>query len=269
MPNVLKASRQIEPFNEEKLRLSIRRVGIPENLQNEAVSDIKSKLYDNIPTSEIYRYTTEFLKSSTYPFSHTKYSLKQSIMNLGPTGYPFEDYISEILRMEGYETAVRQVLSGKCISHEIDVVAEKNSIKSMIECKFHNSPGIRSQIHVSLYTKARFDDIKEKNNLQEVWLVTNTKITSDALSYSLCNNMRVISWDYPEKGSFRDLIERHKLYPITTLASLTQNQKQLLAENHVVLAKDVCSNPSSLDILGLPNDKKNSIISECQSIYSQ
>lgn len=268
MPNVLKAGGQIEPFSENKLRLSINRVGIPEALQNEAITHIKNKLYDNIPTSEIYKYITEFLQNSTYPFSHTKYSLKQAIMDLGPTGYPFEDYISEIFKMEGYKTEVRKILQGKCISHEIDIVAEKNNEKSMIECKFHNSPGGKTQIHVSLYTKARFDDIKEKNNLTDVWLITNTKITSDALDYATCNNMKIISWNYPEKGSFRDLIEKYQLYPITALFGLSQNQKQILAEQqHVVLAKDVCKNPSSLDILGLPEDKKKSILSECQYVY--
>lgn len=188
-------------------------------------------------------------------------------MDLGPTGYPFEDYISEILKMEGYETQVRQILQGKCITHEIDLVIEKNNIKSMIECKFHNMPGTKSQVHVSLYVKARFDDIKEKNNLTDIWIITNTKITQDALNYANCSNMKVISWDYPENGSFRDLIEKHRLYPITMLTCISSSQKQLLAENHVVLAKDVCKNPSSLEILGLPKNKTDSILSECQFIY--
>lgn len=268
MPNVLKAGGQIEPFNENKLRLSIRRAGIPKELIENVVIHVKSKLYENIPTHEIYKHIIEFLGNSPHPFTRTRYSLKQAIMDLGPTGYPFEDYVSEILKLEGYKTEVRQVLYGKCISHEIDIVAEKNGSKSVVECKFHNLPGTKSQVHVSLYTKARFDDIKEKNNLSDACLITNTKITQDALDYAICANMKVISWDYPEKGSFRDLIEKHKLYPITTLTDLTQNQKQLLAQNHVVLAKDVCANPASLDILGLPNDKKSSIVSECQFIYS-
>ena len=264
MLNVLKASGQKELFDENKLRLSIQRAGIPKELIENVVIHVKSKLYKQIPTSEIYKHIIEFLSNSSHPFSKSRYGLKQAIMDLGPTGYPFEDYISEILKMEGYATSVRQILKGKCITHEIDIVAEKDSTKSMIECKFHNQSGTKSQIHVSLYTKARFDDIKEQNNLSEVWLVTNTKITMDALNYALCSNMKVISWDYQEKGSFR---EKHKLYPITTLTSLTQNQKQTLAENHVVLAKDVCVNPSSLDILGLPKDKKASVLSECQFVY--
>lgn len=267
MPNVLKATGQVEPFNEEKLRFSIQRAGIPTDLREGVLTHVKSKLYDQIPTGEIYKHVTEFLGNSSHPFSKTKYSLKQAIMDLGPTGYPFEDYTSEILKMEGYETQLRRILQGKCISHEIDIVTQKNNAISMVECKFHNRPGTHSQVHVSLYTKARFDDVKEKNNLSDVWLVTNTKITPDALNYATCSNMKVISWDYPKKGSLRDLIEKHKLHPITALATLSQNQKQLLAGNHVVLAKDICKNPSSLNILGLPNDKKNSIVSECQFVY--
>lgn len=267
MLNVLKASGQKEAFSENKLRLSIQRAGIPKDLWENVVNHVKSKLYENIPTNEIYKHIIEFLGNSPHPFSKSRYGLKQAIMDLGPTGYPFEDYISEILKIERYRTEVRQILQGKCVSHEIDIVAEKNNIKSMIECKFHNNSGTKCHVHVSLYSKARFDDIKEKNNLTEAWLITNTKITTDALSYALCSNMKVISWDYPQNGSFRDLIEKHKLYPITTLASLTQNQKQLLAGQHVILAKDICRNPSSLDILGLPEDKKNSILSECQFLY--
>ncbi len=269
MINVLKATGKKELFSEEKLRISIQRAGVPIELQDSAISHIKLKLYEGIPTAEIYKHIVEFLGNSSHPFTRTKYSLKQAIMDLGPTGYPFEDYISEILKMQGFETQLRQTLMGKCISHEIDLIINKDNASSMVECKFHNMPGTKSQVHVSLYTKARFDDIKEKHNLIDVWLVTNTKITPDALNYAICSNMKVISWDYPQFGSFRDLIEKYKLHPITMLTSLSQNQKQLLTGNHVVLAKDVCKNPASLDILGLPEDKKNSILSECQFVYGE
>lgn len=267
MHNVLKADGKIEAFSEAKLISSIKRAGIPQALQNEIVSHIKNKLYENIPTSEIYKHVIEFLGSSIHPFSKTRYSLKQAIMDLGPTGYPFEDYVAEILKADGFDTKLRQILQGKCITHEIDIVADKNKTRSMIECKFHNNPGTKSQIHVSLYTKARFDDVKEKNNLNGVWLVTNTKITQDALNYAQCYNMKVISWDYPQNGSFRDLIEKYKLFPITVLSNISSAQKQTLAQNHVVLARDVCKNPSSLDILGIPGDKKSSVLSECQFLH--
>jgi Holliday junction resolvase-like predicted endonuclease len=267
MPNVLKASGQIEPFSETKLLLSIKRAGIPQDLQGKLITDIKTRLYDNIPTSEIYGHIMDFLQNSTSPISRDRYSLKQSIMDLGPTGYPFEDYVSEILKAEGCNTQVRQTLKGKCISHEIDIVVEKDNIRSMIECKFHNTAGAKSQVQVSLYTKARFDDIKEINKLNDAWLITNTKITQDALDYALCSSMRVISWDYPENGNFRDLVEKHQLHPITALNNMSSAQKQQLLENHTILIKEVSKNPSCLDILGLPKDKKQTILSECQLLY--
>lgn len=266
---VTKASGEKEPFNIEKLTSSIQRAGIPEYLRNQVIEHIKTKLYSNISTYEIYRHITEFLSDSPHPYSRTKYSLKQAIMDFGPTGFPFEDYISEILKMEGYTTKVRQILSGKCITHEIDIVAQKNGVSSMVECKFHNNPGTKCHVHVSLYTKARFDDVKIGSNLFDAWLVTNTKITQEALDYAICNNMKVIAWDYPNKNNFRDIVEKYRLHPITILTSISKAQKKQLLDSHVVLAKDICQNPSSLDPLGLPHDKKNSIIAECQYVFGQ
>src|SRR3989338_6047321 len=210
MPNVLKAGGSTEPFNEGKIRLSIKRAGIPQNLVENVVAHVKSKLYENIPTSEIYKHITEFLEKSPSPFYKTKYSLKQAIMDLGPTCYPFEDYVSEILKMEGYQTQVRQILEGRCVSHEIDIIAEKDGQKILIEAKFHNSPGTRSDVHVSLYTKARFDDLKDKYNFTQGWIVTNTKVTTDGVQYALCNEKKILAWNYPQTGNLKDWVKKQK-----------------------------------------------------------
>ena len=266
MINVLKSTCDIEPFSEEKVLASTKRAHIPESLQNQILQHVKSKLYDNIQSSEIYRHIMEFLGTSSFPYSRAKYSLKQGVMDLGPTGYPFEDFVAEVLNVQGYQTQTRQVLNGKCVKHEIDIIAQKDGKKSMIECKFHNSMGNHTQVHVSLYTKARFDDLKDALKLNEVWLVTNTRITPDALSYALCNNVRVISWNYPESGGLRDLIEKSKLHPITVLTTLSQTQKQQLLQQHMVLCKDICENPASLAIINLPQDKSRTVLDESQFV---
>lgn len=260
MINVIKATGDRQEFSEEKLLDSIKRAGIPTNLQREVITHVKSKLYEDIPTSEVYKHITEFLGKE--PHLKSKYSLKQAIMDLGPTGYPFEDYVSEILKAKGYITEVRSILTGKCVNHEIDVIAQKNSEKLMVEAKFHNAPGIHTDVHVSLYTKARFDDLKDKYKFDRPWIFTNTKITSDALSYALCANMGVVSWSYPQNESLRDLIEKYKLYPITIISSLSQSQKQTLLENHIILVRDICKNIANLDLLGLHIDKKDQIHKE-------
>lgn len=264
MPLVIKATGAKEDFSEEKLLNSIRRAGISGDLQSQALADVKSKLYENIPTSEIYRHVTDFLAHSPNPYGKAKYSLKQAIMELGPTGYPFEDFIAEIFKTKGYSTKIRSILAGKCITHEIDVIAEKDGKRTMIEAKFHNMPGTKTDVHVALYTKARFDDIKENNNLHQVWLVTNTKITSDAISYAYCSGMSVVSWDYPAGKSLRDLIEESNLSPITSLISLSQSQKQQLLKKGIVFSKNIIDNQNSLYELHLPQEKVQSIIEEAK-----
>ena len=266
MTNVIKANGDKEVFSEDKLRYSIKRAGIPQGLEEKVISHVKSKLYEGIPTKEVYKHLTEFLGKEV-PHVRARYGLKQAIMGLGPTGYPFEDYVAEILKAKGYITQVRSVLTGKCVSHEIDVIAQKQGIeKLMVEAKFHNASGTRTDVHVSLYTKARFDDLKEKYKFDRAWLFTNTKITSDALTYALCVNIGVVSWSYPENESLRDLVEEKKLYPITMLFSLSQSQKQILLNSHIVLVKDICKNKDALDVLGLGKDKKNSAFKEAELV---
>lgn len=269
MFHVLKASGEKEPFLEEKLNRSIRRAGISHSLQPYAINHIKSKLYDNIPSSEIYRHITEFLETSSEPFSKSRYSLKQAIMALGPTGYPFEDYLAKILQKQNYYTKTRTIIQGKCVTHEIDVIAERNTVlptKIMIEAKYHNTVGIRTNIHVPMYTKARFDDIKEKHNFTECQLITNTKATVDAIAYAECVGMKIISWSYPEGGSLRDIVEKLQLFPITSLTTLNTTQKQQLLLKGIVLCKNICENNNLLDILDLSENKKTETIREIEFI---
>ncbi len=265
MVNVIKANGEKEAFNEDKVKISIQRAGISKELQPQVVEHVKSKLYENIPTSEVYRHIMEFLEK-TPSYERAKYSLKQAIMDLGPTGYPFEDFVTEILKVDGYTTKTRSLLSGTCVNHEIDVVAQKQNERVMIEAKFHNEPGTRTDVHVALYTKARFDDIKEKYNLSQAWIVTNTKVTSDALAYALCANIKVLSWSYPEREGLRDLIEKFHLHPMTVLTTLSGNQKQQLLENHIVLCKEIMEQPSVLDLIDIPEDKKKEVLEEVKAV---
>src|SRR5438045_4082603 len=98
MPSVRKANGEVVPFSEEKVRQSIQRAGIPQELQQEVINHIKTKLFDGISTAEIYGYILEFLEHSPHPYTKARYSLKSAIMDLGPTGYPFEDFIAAIFK---------------------------------------------------------------------------------------------------------------------------------------------------------------------------
>lgn len=269
MFQVIKADKRREPFSENKVIESIRRAGIHESIQLKVLQHIKGKLYDGIPTREIYHHITEFLGESAEPYSKSRYSLKESIMLLGPTGYPFEDFVAKLLESEGYTTKVRQILTGECITHEIDVVASKDGKTAMIEAKFHNNPGTPSQIHVALYTQARFEDVRTRNKFDEAWLVTNTKTTTDVNTYAQCKRIKIMSWSYPEGDSLRDLIERSRLHPITLLTTLNQSQKRVLLENHTVMCKEINLNHQLLDVLNLPKEARSNVLTEVEFICKQ
>jgi Holliday junction resolvase-like predicted endonuclease len=262
MQNVIKANGQREPFNEQKVISSIIRARIPKDLQPQVLAHVKSKSYEGIPTGEIYHHILEFLGESSHPYSRSSYSLKEAIMLLGPTGYPFEDFIAKILQALGYETKVRQILMGKCVSHEIDILATKGNKTTAIEAKFHNNSGTRSEVQVALYTQARFLDIKEKYGITDAWLVTNTKTTTDANTYALCSGLKVISWSFPQEGGLRDLIEKSRLHPITMLTSLPRSHKLTLLNNHIVMCKDIHNDHTILNQLPLSQEEKQRVINE-------
>ncbi len=266
MPLVAKANGTKEPFSEEKVIESIKRAGIPDSISPQVLEHVKSKLYENIPSFEIYHHIEEFLGTHKEYSSKSKYSLKRAIMELGPTGFPFEVYVSEILKAEGYTTEVGQIILGKCVNHEVDIVAHKGNEKLMVECKFHNRPGTRSDLHVSLYTKARFDDLKEKHGFTKAVLVTNTKVTIDALSYADCEGVKILSWSYPDLESIRDLIEKHKLFPITQLTYLTFSQKQELLDKDIVLISQICRNPDLINQTTIPIDRREQLLKEANEI---
>lgn len=269
MHTVVKADRSREPFNEEKVLNSIRRARIHPSLQNEVLAHVKGKVYDGMPTTEIYQHIIEFLGKSPDPYIKSRYSLKEAIMELGPTGYPFEDFIAKLLQAQGYHTKVRQILSGECITHEVDVVAEKAGKSAMIEAKFHNSPGTRSQIHVALYTQARFEDVQARNHVDEAWLITNTKTTTDVNTYALCKNIKVVSWSYPDGGGLRDMIENARLHPVTQLSTLSHAHKRILLNNHIVLCKDILQDPALINMLYLSDIQRKNVLIEAETLCKQ
>jgi Holliday junction resolvase len=243
---VQKRSGEYEPFSEEKVRSSLHRAGADEELIDKIVDHVKPKLYDGITTKEIYAHVFARLRELRSPVV-SKYDLKGAILELGPSGFPFERFVAGILEAHGYEVAVGRIIQGKCVDHEIDVIAEKDDKHFMIEAKFHNLPGMKSDIRDALYTYARFLDVQEawveiaghRRHLHQAWLVTNTKLTSKVKEYAQCVGLKVISWDYPPEGSLRSLIEESGLIPVTCLTSLGDDDKRGLVDAGFLFARDL------------------------------
>lgn len=270
---VKKASGEKEPFSPEKLHRSLERSGASQDMMKRVEKSLEDHLFDGITTSEIYRKAFQLLRKLKRPAA-ARYSLKRAIMELGPTGYPFEHFFGALLRQMGYAVQVGQEVQGQCVKHEVDVIARNDHQQFMVECKFYNSPGKTCNVRVPLYIHSRFNDIekrwrsapKSKNLSFHGWVVTNTRFTTDAIDYGKCAGLRMVSWDYPGEESLKDMIEQSGLFPITALTNLTRKQKQMLLEKEIVLCRQLLQNPEALQPMGLKAKKQEAIMEEAREL---
>jgi len=266
---IQKETNEIKNFDIEKFRRSITRPGTSPELIEEIIKNIQKNTSQFKTSEDIFRYTFELLKEKE-PYAAIKYNLKRAILELGPTGFPFEQFVAEIFKAQGYQTETNQIVKGWCVDHEIDLIAKKNNEQFMVECKFHNELGYRSHVQVPLYTEARFHDIKKtwtpdnpQHTLTHTWIVTNTSFTYEALKYSNCTGITLTSWDYPKTENLAHLIVKFNLYPVTALTSLTHHQKSLCIQEGFMLAKDVEKNIPILKKIGLNDSEIHKIIQHC------
>ena len=245
---VVKASGETEKFDPEKIKRTCLKAGASEDLANRIAREVEKKSHDGISTKEILHLALALLREEK-PDVAARYDLKGSILRLGPAGFTFEHLIAEIFKELGYEAKVHSIIRGACVSHEVDVIVTKDKNNYMIECKYHNIPGIYTGLREALYTYARFLDLNDGFKLgvcrkfNQPWLVCNTKFSEDAVQYSNCKNMRLIGWNYPENQGLEYLIEKDGLYPITMLRKLDADSQEKLASVGLVLAKDLIRIP--------------------------
>jgi len=236
---ITKASRETEAYNQKKFCSSLRNSGVPRNIIQKVCGEVERDIFPGITTKELSDKTFGYLLKENPNFA-ARYSLKNAIMELGPSGFAFEQYISKVLKNYGYKTKTNQIIRGKCVSHEVDVIAEKEKEKFFIEAKYHNSRGIKSDVKVAMYTYARILDIRESmGKSSDGWLITNTKFTSNAKKYGKCIGLKMTGWKYPKGESLEKMIEEKELYPITILPSVNQLEKERFIENGIFLARDV------------------------------
>ena len=267
--SIVKASGEITTYSPEKLKRSLTRAGASDEQVQSILQKIEDWLYPGITTKKIYQYAFKLLRTQSRPLA-ARYKLKSAIMELGPSGFPFEKYIAAILGQEGYQTKTGVFVEGHCVKHEVDIVAEMGDHHFMIECKYHNRPGTVCDVKIPLYIQSRFKDVESSwvelpgHNIKvhQGWVVTNTRFTTDAVQYGTCIGLFLLGWNYPVKNSLNQRIERLKLYPITCLTSITKREKELLLSNHVVLCKEICDNPSLLNEAGVAEKNITRVLTE-------
>jgi len=243
---VLKASGDKVYFDSSKLLSSLVRSGATDTLAKQILHAIGLELYDGIPTQDIYNKAYAILQKQERKTA-VNYRLKQAVLQLGPSGYPFEHFVGELFKARGFDTEIGLLIQGYSVKHELDVVAKNKHKHIFVECKFHNYQGTKTNVKVPMYIRSRFDDLKRcrhfdeqlKNQHTEGWIVTNTRFTEDAIKFGRDYGLTLLSWDYPKQSNLKDWIEIENLHPITCLASLTRKEKKQLLDRGIVICHDL------------------------------
>ena len=271
--NIVKHSGDSVPFDVDKLINSLRRAKASGELIQQIVERVESQLYDGITTKQIYKMAFKMLKNASR-VSASKYKLKKALMELGPSGFPFEKLIAKILDQEGFQTKVNVIAQGNCVQHEIDVIAQKDNNHYMIECKYHSDQKRFCNVKVPLYIHSRFLDVEKQwkllkeheTKLHKGGVYTNTRFTTDAIQYGNCVGLLLTSWDYPIGNGLKDRIDKSGLHPLTALTTLTKAEKTKLLDTGIVLCKELHENPYLLEQIEIPTSRHKNIIEDSQEL---
>jgi hypothetical protein len=273
--SIIKADGTVEEFDSDKLVISLRKSGAGEHTAERIARTITSALGGEVRSQDVYRRAFEMLRREARPAA-ARYALRRALLELGPSGHPFEDFIAQLFSAEGWKVEWRKVIQGKCVMHEVDVYATRKGPKGTetlaAELKYHNDAFYKTDVKTALYVKARLDDIwncdprTQKCPIDRGMLITNTKFTSQAVEYAMCAGVELLGWSFPEEGNLYDRIIAAGIYPVTTLTTLKRAEKKLLVNQGIVTSAMLANNRQALRAIGVTAERIGGILSEIESL---
>ncbi|MFA6408009.1 MAG: ATPase [Candidatus Paceibacterota bacterium] len=274
-PIIIKAGGSKEAFDPTRLITSLRRAGAGAHTAERIAQAITETIVPGMSSKEVYARAFALMRRESRPVA-ARYALRRALLELGPTGHPFEDFISHLYRTEGWEVETRKIIQGHCVSHEVDLYASHPGQKAHLaaELKYHNDPNYKTDLKVALYVKSRFDDIfscdaaKRACPIDRGILITNTKFTSEAVAYSECAGVELLGWGYPTNDSLFMRMSRAKVYPLTTLTRLSRSEKRLLIESGSIAVDEIIHDRRRLDVLRISPDRIGALLAEADGLLS-
>ena len=275
LPVIVKADGAREVFNPARLTSSLLRAGAGTYAAERITETVTDTVVQGMSSREVYARAFALLRKESRPVA-ARYTLRRALFELGPTGHPFEDFISHLFRTEGWQVETRKMIRGKCVTHEVDFYAshpEQNTFLAA-ELKYHNDPNYKSDLKTALYVKSRFDDIFSCDPtvracpIDRGILITNTKFTSEAIAYAECSGVELLGWGYPVTDSLFVRMSRGKVYPITALTELTRAEKRLLVDAGVIAVDEILKDRKRLDVLHLSADRVGALLSEADGLLA-
>lgn len=233
-----------QPFVKEKLvNTCIRLHASPE--QARSIADkIEKEAFNGITTKQLFNLLIKYLKVYNPDIRH-EIDLRTAISLLRAKP-DFEYFVGMILKEMGYTVEMNKIVAGKCCEYEIDAIARRGDETVLVEVKHRVNPHEYVGVDVFLENNSVFEDVvdgykKGLNNysFNKLLLVCNTKLSDHAKRYATCKGIGYIAWKFPKENSLEKMIDSWKLYPITMIKTLDDRNQAKLADNGIVLLKQL------------------------------
>ncbi len=271
---IIKSSGERVDYDPQKIRETLLRTGADEKLVDRVVDRVSKRVTRDMATKRLFSIVRRELRRENRSLAQ-RYNLRNALIKLGPAGFKFEKYVSSILNAYDYAANVPDKdLVGLCVNHEVDVIAEKDGRRIMIEAKFRNRFGDKVRLKDTMATWSRYVDLLDGSrqngscpHLDEVWIVTNGSFSDRSLQFGICKGIDMVGWSTKEH-SLATLVDHASLYPITVIDGLRQWELDKFADIGLMLCREVATKDAGRlsGRTGIPRDRMKRIIEQCRQV---
>lgn len=272
-PMIVKSNGDRVPFQPDKIRATLKRVGARPDTVEHVVQKVSAKIKDDMATKKLLGLVRKELSKEDRCIAH-RYNLRRGLLRLGPAGFKFEQYVASILNAYDYKAEVpEKEIAGFCVDHEIDVIATKGKRATLIEAKFRNAFEDTVTLKDAMSTWARFIDINDNARIRkgrrydDVWIVTNGRFSDSARQFCNCKDVRMVGWSSGER-SLASMVDHQALYPITVLDDLRQWETDAFAKKGYMLCREIAEKDVATITkqTGIASGRASKIIQDCKEI---
>jgi Holliday junction resolvase-like predicted endonuclease len=219
---VTKADGSKQLFDEEKIVRTCLRMGASREDALQIVQKVEGRLYEGISTRKILQMIYSLMRKQKPAVKHL-FDLKYGISLMEPKP-EFEAFIRILLVHSGFKVESNTILRGLCGEHEADAIATRDGMTHFVEVKHHNSYHALTGLDESRIARAILEDVTEGYShglssikIDRAMIVTNTRYSEHAMKYGRCRDILQVGWSSPEFFGLREMVEKHKLYPLSCL----------------------------------------------------
>ena len=241
---VTKADGSKQLFDEEKIVRTCLRMGASREDAVQIAQKVERRLYEGISTRKILQMIYSLMRKQKPAIKHL-FDLKYGISLMVPKS-EFEAFIRILLVHSGFKVEPNTILRGLCGEHEADAIATKDGVTHFVEVKHHSSYHALTGLDESRIARAILEDVTEgyshgltRIKIDRAMIVTNTRYSKHAINYGRCRDILQVGWSSPEFLGLREMVEKHKLYPLSCLRGISAKVRLRLVEAGIVLIKQL------------------------------